>query len=587
MVHPKAVHRVLLSLLVALLGGVKAQSVLAGPPEVVLPAALLAASDDPETGEVTAAIEPQLADLNISPDQLKGHIPDPYHERRLGQEALDRARQENDIATVTFLNRVAERVDSIHRPEQVHLTLEDVLLRTLGDSFVIEVQRYDPAIETTRVVEAEAAFDAVFFSDITKNKIDQPTASQLFAGDMDSLDMTFGVRKLMATGMQVTGSYGMQRESTSLVYQQEINPAYTSSIVFNFSQPLLRGFGIDVNRSMIRIYKNNRRISDLSFQRQVRDVIRQAEELYWALTQARRDVVITARLLADFERIYDYLVARKVYDVMEVQLAATKANLEQSRAEFVVKRAAVFDAEDRLIAIMNDPELNLADDIEIVPDDLPQLTRIVVDPIAEVQTALVHRPEIKERELQLANAKIAVGQARNAELPRLDLSFTYQIQGLAKSADRSFDEASRHKYVNYITGVQFELPIGNRGPRAAHHRAELQHAQAKAALKAEIENTILGVNVAVRGLATTYDSIGPSFESAEAREREVGSIVARAERKDLNTLTSELNARNSLAASRRAMLRAMIAYNIAIIDLEQAKGTLLRYNNVIITTGEN
>ncbi|MBU0718042.1 MAG: TolC family protein [Planctomycetes bacterium] len=586
MVQPKAVHRVLFLLLVASLGGVQARSVLAGPPEVVLPAAVLAASDGPETGEVPAAIEPQPADLNISPDQLKWHIPDPYHERPISQEELDRARQENDIATVTFLNRVAERIDSIRRPAQVHLTLEDVLLRTLGDSFVIEVQRYNPAVETTRVVEAEAAFDALFFSDITKNKVDRPTASQLYATDLDSLDMTFGVRKLMATGMQVSASYGMQRESTSFAYQQ-INPAYTSSIAFNFSQPLLRGFGIDVNRSMVHIYKNNRRISDLTFRRQVRDVIRQAEELYWALTQARRDVVITARLLADFERIYDYLVARKAYDVMEVQLAATKANLEQSRAEFVLKRAAVFDAEDRLIAIMNDPELNLADDVEIIPDDLPQLMRIVVDPIAEVQTALAQRPEIKERELQLANAKIVVGQARNAELPKLDLSFTYQIQGLAGSADRSFDEASRHNYVNYVTGVQFELPIGNRGPRAAYHRAELQHAQAKAALQVEIENTILDVNVAVRGLGTTYDLIGPSFESAEAREREVGSIVARAERKDVNTLTNELNARNSLAAARRAMLRAMIAYNIAIIDLEQAKGTLLRYNNVAIVTDED
>ena len=60
------------------------------------------------------------------------------------------------------------------------------------------------------------------------------------------------------------------------------------------------------------------------------------------------------------------------------------------------------------------------------------------------------------------------------------------------------------------------------------------------------------------------------------------SIVARAERKDINTLTTELNARQSLAAARRAMLGSMVNYNIAIADLERAKGTLLQFHNVII-----
>jgi len=87
-------------------------------------------------------------------------------------------------------------------------------------------------------------------------------------------------------------------------------------------------------------------------------------------------------------------------------------------------------------------------------------------------------------------------------------------------------------------------------------------------------------------MSTAYDQIGPSFEAAEARVKEVDSIVARAERKDINTLNSELSARQSLANARRAMVAAMVEYNIAIIDLERAKGTLLTYNNVFIPPDE-
>jgi len=83
-------------------------------------------------------------------------------------------------------------------------------------------------------------------------------------------------------------------------------------------------------------------------------------------------------------------------------------------------------------------------------------------------------------------------------------------------------------------------------------------------------------------MTTAYEQISPSFEAAEARVREVDSIVARAERKDINTLTNELNSRQSLANARRALIASMVDYNIAIIDLERAKGTLLTYDNVVI-----
>ena len=519
----------------------------------------------------------------IPPDRLQWHVPDPDLQRQAALEKLEQARQANDTGAVTDLTRIFERVDTIRRSQQMRLTLEDAIHRALANSFVIDVQSYNPAIETTRVVEAEAAFDAVFFTNITKNKVDRPTASQLFANDLDAFDSSYGVRKLLPTGMLVTGSYSLSREKTTLQFQ-DLNPAYASNLTLEIRQPLLRGFGIDVNRSLIYIYKNNRRISDLAFRRAVRDTILEVEKAYWALVQARRDIVVTSRLLADFERIYDYLEARRQYDVMEVQLSETKADLELTRAEFVQRRATVFDAEDRLIAAMNSPDVTLADNIEIIPGDFPHLTPFVVDRLAEVQTALAEKPEVEEARIRVANAEIAVGQAKNAELPVFDINFTYRIQGLAGNADKSFDEASRHKYVTYVTGVQFEMPIGNRGPRAAHHRARLEHAAAKAALKAEIENTIFVVNVATRGVTTSYDQIMPAFESTQARERQVESIIARAERKDIATLSTELGAHRNLANTRRSLLGVMVNYNTAIIELEKAKGTLLRYYNVVIPT---
>ena len=44
--------------------------------------------------------------------------------------------------------------------------------------------------------------------------------------------------------------------------------------------------------------------------------------------------------------------------------------------------------------------------------------------------------------------------------------------------------------------------------------------------------------------------------------------------------------RCSLAASRNELLATLVNYNIAIIELERAKGTLLDYYNVVIPEQE-
>ncbi len=540
----------------------------------------------PPAGGAADAVEAYgddaLVDGEISMSRLMWHVPDPEDYRARALEELDRARTADDKIRVQYIERVLDSMGALRRERQVRLSLDDVVRRTMQQSYAVEIQRFNPAIETTRVVEAEAAFDAVFFTNITRANIDQPSGSQLSATEVDQFTSAFGVRKRLATGTQVSGTWNMNRQSIGISFQN-INPEYKSTFTLEARQPLLRGAGIDYNRSQITLAQNNQALSEWVFRRQVRDTLRRVEELYWRLVQTRRDLLVTARVLADFEAIFTYLEARKAFDVVPVQLAATEANLEQSRADFIRRRAAVFDAQDRLLALMNDPELPLGGDAEVIPADFPQIDRFTVSPLAEVQTALDNRSEIREQELQIANARIAVGRAKNFELPRLDATFRYSVEGLWDNADRAFDKMSTHNFITYYVGVEFELPIGNRAARAAHARSKLQHAQATAALQGQFEEVILDVHEAARELTMTYDQIWPSFKSAQARTREVDSVVARAERKDFNTLNSELGARRSLASERSAMLNAMVNYNIAIIDLERAKGTLLRYNNVVIT----
>ena len=554
---------------------------------VTAASAQVGSADEPKTTGTAAsgsapkgsAVPPDLQGIPL--DRLRWHLPDPEVNRPQVEEALAKAEAEGDVARVRFVTSVLKRVSAINRPNKLMLTLEDALHRALKNNLAIEVQSYTPGIRTAQVVEAASVFDAVFFTDITKNKVDRPTGSQLASSDLDFFDSNYGIRKLLPSGALVTGAYGLRRTKTSLSFQQ-LNPEYFSDLSVELRQPLLRRFGLDYNRHFIVVAQNNQRISRYGFKREVRDILRSVEEAYWRLLQSRRSMVATARMLGSFEGILDVVVARSEYDAIPAQISSTRASWEFSRAVFIEELATVRNAEDRLIALMNSDDIDLADDTEIVPIDSPYLDRVAVDRLAESQTALDNRPELKEQEIAVANAKLEVGRALNEELPLLDVVFKYTVDGIGSNADKSFDEMSRHNFVEYFIGVQFELPIGNRSARAVSRQARLAHAQQVAALKQAFEEVLLDVNVTVRNLDTFYLQIRPLFESAEAKLDEVETTIARQVARDYNTLINELAAHQDLRRTRQDLLRRIIDYNLSITDLERAKGTLLRYFNVVL-----
>lgn len=515
-------------------------------------------------------------------DPIAWHTMDPEAVVVFVEQELPQATPRNRKFAETLL----ERLRFIERPEKVRLTLEDTLHRALNCSHLIRVQSYSPGIGVANVVEAEALFDAVYFMNMNKNVADVPVASQLVGSKRDTFSLVGGIRKLLPTGMQVSTSLNIARQFSDNQFQF-INPVYTSAFVAEFTQPLMRNAGIDFNRSQIRISRNDLRVGEQTFKRQVRETLFTVEQFYWALVRTRREVSIRARLLTEFEKIYDFLWQRRDFDTYQIQLSQTRASLEASKADFIRVVNAVYDAEDRLTGAINDPSLNLAEDVEIIPVGFPTSAPLVIDTLAEVQRALDSRSEIIEARLQVDNAKIRVGVSKNQAQPRLDLTFRYTVEGLGSNADDAFDQVTQSDFMQYLVVLDFEVPIGNRGPKAAERRARLLHAQQIAALKAQIEQVILDVNVALRAIQTAYKLIDPGLQSAEANESQVASVIARAERKDFSALNQELGARNALGDSRSSLLAALVQYNVAIIELERAKGTLLEYNNISLVTEED
>ncbi|MCK6455907.1 MAG: TolC family protein [Phycisphaerae bacterium] len=565
----------------------------AAPPEAERPAAPpLKQMDDPRVSlsGAVATTQPSFSEVLIK------HLPDPTQ-----AEAVFRARLETFSDTIrrdyeaiffgeenssTSQPGAMTYVREIERPKQYRLTLNEAIRRALANNYQIRVEGYGPAISTAQIVQAEAAFDAAFFTNLNRTNLDQPRPTAFQFNESQTTLWQTGIRQLLATGATASLTYQLQRSYVRLqasARPQAINPAYSETFAAELRQPFLRNFGIDFNRAQINISKNDRRGSEERFRRNVIDVLNRTEFAYWELARTRRDVVLTAELVAQAERTLAQVSARIDYDAYETLKYNSEASVAARKAEFIQVKNAVWNAEDALLNLLNDPDLKLSDDWEVIPVDVPTAAAVVRDRFHEVETALLHRPEIQEAKYLVENARIQLGIAKNQALPRLDVVYRWTANGLGRNGDRAFDQMAGGDFTDNFIGLEFLWNFGERAERAGIRAAAMSHSQAIAAFRRAVDDVITDCRTTLRQLQTSFEQIGPNSEAVTSSEDNLRSIQEREERKSPEQLNTVLNAQVQLAANRRALLQAIITYNQTIIDVERAKGTLLEYDNVVLS----
>lgn len=522
-------------------------------------------------------------------DQLVAEVPDPLEApSRYAARAGELQRTSREERVITIYRRVLDYANvllgQLPMRKQLKLSLDDALRRALEHNYSIRIDSLSPAADQAQLIAAEAAFDAVFFLDTSWANQDPPKVDDLQLLQSDTRSIEGGIRKLLPTGMQAQVSLRHARGYQQALEQQRtsLNPAYSSDFIATLRQPLLRGFGLDYNRRNITLARLARDISQQAYQQQVRDTLFNVEQAYWRLAQARRTVGILAESVAQNFVTYQSILQRQAHDATPVQLNNSLSRWLSREVEYKEAIRTVRDAEDALKNLINDPDLRLSDEIEIVPTEPFFVAALAVDHFAEVRTALDSRSEIEQAKLAIDQARVQTAAAKNETMPQLDVAFTYQVQGLGSTGDNSFDQLTTDRFRSYAVTVNFSYPIGNRGPRANLHRARIQEEQALLALKRVSDGVVTEVNNAIRAMNVRYAQIPQQLIAVNAAERNLRALQARSERIDPNYLETELSAVEQLANARIRLLQFMVEYNIAIIELERAKGTLLHYNNIIV-----
>ena len=481
----------------------------------------------------------------------------------------------------------------------VRLSLQEVMQRLVANNSDAAVAGYEPAIEETRVVEADARFDPAFFANLTfqDEQILQPSGGNTSIDPFNpsgfqSLSAQFGVRQQTWAGGQVELSQRAQRIfrdeiPDSFLATDPVNPYYLSEVLLRVTQPLLRDFGAEINRARITIARNNQRISVLEFRRVLEEQLFAAEQAYWQLVQAVREVKIQEDLLAETIRTADILEARRIAgaDVTRVQTSQAEAAVASREAVLVRARSRVKDLSDEIKRRMGDPAYPGGGAVVILPAAEPLREPIRFDPAEQCDTALKNRLDLGQQQHRIDSAGIAMNVAENNVLPQLNLVGQVSFQGAGEDFGNAYDERWEFREPSYSIGFEFEIPFGNRLARAVLRRAQLQRRQAVEQYVALIKIIEQEVSVSLRDVDTSWDEIISRRRAVYQAADSLRAIQQRREADEPLTPTFvqlELDSQQTLANARAEEAAAISRYNVAIAQLERAKGMLLRYNNIVL-----
>lgn len=487
---------------------------------------------------------------------------------------------------------VGENLAGISELNSVTIDLESAVRKAIEHNLDLRIARLNPQISEQQIEQAQAVFDSVLFADANFSNLDTPQppgAIPGLSGDQQSntRSLSTGIRKDLSTGGRLTAQADVNRSQQTPSFFG-VNRFYTSDVLLQLEQPLLRGFGSDVAEANIELAGIANQADLAALQQSMIELANAVEQTYWQLVAARSTLQVQQRLHERTIEMRDKLEPRFGFDLLLADLNEVNARVDQRYADVLRSQQNVRVLSDRLKRLINDPELPMIDETLLDPSDAPADEAITFSLLDQVTTALQERPEIETALLAIDDADVRRVVADNAQLPILNLVASANANGLdVNDAGDALGNALDFDYIDYALGVQFERPWGNRSAESLFEQRTLERQRALENYRSQAQLVTLEVKDALRSVGTNYRLIDTtrSQRRASALSLEVASIqLEKGGRNEAETFTTRvdrvLSRQDALAQAELAEVQALSDYMIAVSELRRATGTSLKQAGV-------
>lgn len=478
------------------------------------------------------------------------------------------------------------------------LSIADIRARALKNNLSLQIVQFDPQIAQSVLGAEQAKFDNIIYASLRRSRENIPRSSgdiinvkstdpllneqlvklELAEQQIDYLEGEAGIAIPLRTGGVVTLSTPFERKRTSGVLGSD---EYRRATRFSISQPLLRNAGREVNEASIRIAELGKQAVDAKTRLQSIRVLSVIDKAYWDLYAAWAELEVRHQ---QYELATGNLamVRRMIEEGLVASIEGSRAEIGVSdRIEaLIVARTRLQMSQRQLKFLLNDPQYGMDSEVMVRPESDPILLRYEFDRDRLVTLAMQDRLDLLELELQLAADLNQIQYLENQTLPLFTLDYSY---GALSTANDSLSGAYRNPFDNrfndWSVGLRFELPMTNEVRRNQLQQAVQQRMQRlttkelqQLTVKREIYDALDQTEQQWQRIITSRQQAmlaGVNYE-AELKQFNEG----------LRNMTEVLEMLSRLGEAQVKEIRAVVDYQVSLIDLAYTTGTLLGYSKV-------
>ncbi|MFY7698403.1 MAG: TolC family protein [Legionella sp.] len=347
---------------------------------------------------------------------------------------------------------------------------------------------------------------------------------------------------------------------------------YNRFINLSFKQPLLNGFGYDINQINLKNAIDHEWLNKLNLQQAVIDHITQLITIYRTLILSGNNLQNQRQQLNE---------ARKLFKINQQRIKAGQleptANVQQSyqieSLSLMVEQAEndfQTTSQELMQSIGLDPDMKLA-----VPSDV-ELKQVFIPNTAEcIEQALLHNTQYQALTLATRANKRAYILAKNQQLWQLDANAVIQT-GMTTHLNPSYrtNDLQNNRSINESAGLTLRIPINDLNLRN-------QLITAKVQLEKDRLNLIAAKRALISRVKNIISNIASQAKRYELAKRQVelaAKSYALEKKKQQAGISSALdvnNTQNQLLQAQMGLIHAKIAYLNQLSALQQLLGTTL------------
>jgi outer membrane protein TolC len=499
-----------------------------------------------------------------------------------------------------------DALTSLIRNGEIPMSLNDVIGLTLKNNLDIGLDRLTPLSTRIATDSFYRPFEPYLNVNASVNQNTVPATSQLYGVPaVSQLSQVYGVgyTQALQTGTNVGIDFSLNRVSTNNAFST-FNPAWIGTVTYSATQHFMKNYGRAINARQFKIAKNNTDISDTQFERQVIELVTQAEKSYWDLVFTFEDLKVKSRSVE---------VAQKTLSDNQIQVdagAIASSDLVQAESEVATRQQQLLDSNftqvlasdqvKKLVTNGPDPGLVLAkiSPTQSVPRPSPG---DVLSQEDAIRFALDNRPEMRELDLQMKNNDIDIQYTKNQLMPSLDVTAAYTQNGLGGPLTQfdsfgsnanviavipgglsdTLSQIARNQFRGYRFQATLQIPLSNRAAQSDHARAVVD--------KRTVENrkaaTAQSIALEVRNAVTQVEMSAARIDSAQ-------KIRVLAERKldfeqkkfdlGVSPIRFVIEEQRNVTQAQTDEIAALVSYAKAMVDYNHAIGTILKKNNIVL-----